>query len=449
MMDVIRILIIEDEDTLAFLLKKMIENDIDGVSIEVKGDGKSGIEYVKNRGCDMVLLDMKLPDTNGIDILYEIKSISPTIEVILMTAYPDAELAIKGLTAGAYDYFTKPFSSGDIKKSITNAMDKIRLEREKDRLIEDLLKTNKTLTEINKELKRTKELVNQRLEIITHGIKNVNQFLDDVLKTSSGEMKELFAKIGDFLISTFDNIEYVTIFTKEKNYIISVESRGNPDIFPPGVTVKDSVFKEVVINGKEYVYTNIKGNKDLFAMPLYNRGKINGMIGMVLKNNVSDPFIMTICKLINIVIDNAELSVKMKRSYLEFLSLLIKSLEKQSEKFFEFLKGLGEVAANSGDFSEIEKSNIRVSSMLFGVSVISGNIIPNDEEEFIEMVKESYSMIEHIPAFDIILNIMENFINKKGCIYKCFGYMWDCYRSGKDILTCKKECKEKIKNENK
>ncbi len=70
MMDVIRILIIEDEDTLAFLLKKMIENDIDGVSIEVRGDGKSGIEYVKNMGCDIVLLDMKLPDTNGIDVLY-------------------------------------------------------------------------------------------------------------------------------------------------------------------------------------------------------------------------------------------------------------------------------------------------------------------------------------------------------------------------------------------
>ena len=71
-------------------------------------DGITGIAKVKEIAPHIVLLDMKMPRTSGIEMLQEIKKINPKVGVIMVTVMTDHDLAMKSLELGAYDYITKP-----------------------------------------------------------------------------------------------------------------------------------------------------------------------------------------------------------------------------------------------------------------------------------------------------------------------------------------------------
>ena len=84
---------------------------------------------------DLVLLDLKLPDRNGIEILKEIKWINPDLLVIIITGYASVESAVEAIKIGAYDYIKKPFKADSIKLILKLALDKLKLDREVQRLV--------------------------------------------------------------------------------------------------------------------------------------------------------------------------------------------------------------------------------------------------------------------------------------------------------------------------
>jgi DNA-binding response OmpR family regulator len=107
-----RILIIEDEPDLVRGLRDALE--FEGFEIVAAGQGRDGVKILRERGADLVLLDLMLPDANGFSVCEEIRVTHPLVPVIMLTARSQETDKIRGLAVGADDYVTKPFSVGEL-----------------------------------------------------------------------------------------------------------------------------------------------------------------------------------------------------------------------------------------------------------------------------------------------------------------------------------------------
>ncbi|MCM3784817.1 response regulator transcription factor [Neobacillus mesonae] len=107
-----RILIVEDELHLAEALSQILKKQ--HYSVDMVHDGRSGLDYVLSGIYDLLLLDIMMPEMDGISVLKEIRKEGISIPVILLTAKGEVDDKITGLDYGADDYVAKPFSSGEL-----------------------------------------------------------------------------------------------------------------------------------------------------------------------------------------------------------------------------------------------------------------------------------------------------------------------------------------------
>ncbi len=135
-MAVERIYIVDDEKTIAKLLELWV-GERWGYSAETFSDGKSFLDRFSEPP-DLVLLDLMLPDINGVDLLKEIKQRAPEIPVIVLSAQARIEVAIETLKLGASDYFSKPVDFPKLEVAIKNALRLASLTREVERLRENV-----------------------------------------------------------------------------------------------------------------------------------------------------------------------------------------------------------------------------------------------------------------------------------------------------------------------
>lgn len=126
------VLIIEDNEDMIFTLSKTLKKE--GYNILSSTEGKKGLSILKNKIIDLVILDIKLPDINGIELLDKIKDIDPDILVLMMTAMTDAKPAIKAMKKGAYDYLVKPFELDELKLNVKKILETHQLKMEVKRL---------------------------------------------------------------------------------------------------------------------------------------------------------------------------------------------------------------------------------------------------------------------------------------------------------------------------
>jgi len=121
------ILIVDDDKSIRYSLKRMME---DKYSILTAQNGKEALDRVKEGSPDLVIMDIKMPGRNGIDVLKEIKLIDPKSLVIIMTAYGTTETAIEAMKYGAYDYILKPFPILRMKGLVEKALSLRKLMKE-------------------------------------------------------------------------------------------------------------------------------------------------------------------------------------------------------------------------------------------------------------------------------------------------------------------------------
>jgi DNA-binding NtrC family response regulator len=106
------LLIIEDDDTIAMSLKAFFEGR--GRYVETAATGANGMALCLKEMPDTVILDLRLPDMYGIDVLQTIKKDYPEISVIVMTGYGEVEEAVKAMKLGAEYYFQKPIDLDEL-----------------------------------------------------------------------------------------------------------------------------------------------------------------------------------------------------------------------------------------------------------------------------------------------------------------------------------------------
>ena len=121
------VLIVDDEDLIRWSLRERLSGD--GYDILEAGTGRAALEQFKE-GVDLVLLDYRLPDMDGLSILRELKKLDPDILVILLTSLVSVETAVEAMTLGAFHFANKPFNLDDVAGTVARALETTRLRRE-------------------------------------------------------------------------------------------------------------------------------------------------------------------------------------------------------------------------------------------------------------------------------------------------------------------------------
>ena len=130
------LLVVEDDTAMRTMLREALEED--GYTVETASGGRAGIDRVKQGGIDLVVSDVKMPDLDGLDMLREIKAVSPSPHVITITAFGSIDTAIRAVKLGAFDYITKPFDVDQLILSVQKALDERALRSELARLRDEV-----------------------------------------------------------------------------------------------------------------------------------------------------------------------------------------------------------------------------------------------------------------------------------------------------------------------
>ena len=123
-----RVLVVEDEKLLRWSLKERLSRE--GFEVLEAESGEVAREILRTEHVDLLLLDYRLPDTTGVELLKEIVAALPGVPVILMTAYSTVETAVEAIKLGAHDYINKPFDQDELILTVRKALETSRLRRE-------------------------------------------------------------------------------------------------------------------------------------------------------------------------------------------------------------------------------------------------------------------------------------------------------------------------------
>jgi len=178
------ILIVDDDEVMQQTLSDVLKKK--GYEIFSVGAGNGALSIIKKNIIDLVLLDMRLPDVDGIEVLKKIKEFDTEILVIMMTAYSDVQTAVSAMKSGAYHYINKPFELEELKL-----------------LIEKGLETKSLINEVRRLHRQQKEeFQNSHIHGVSPQIQYVKELIGMISKThktsvliqgESGTGKELAA----------------------------------------------------------------------------------------------------------------------------------------------------------------------------------------------------------------------------------------------------------------
>lgn len=176
------ILIVEDEDAIRRVLKKVLSEENPKYKLDEAPDGEKAISLIKTQYYDLVLCDIKMPKKDGIEVLEFVSSYDSSIPIIMISGHGDLKTAVKAMRMGAYDYIEKPPDLNNLLNSVRSALVKTKTKK------------------IPKKTKKT----NSKYEIIGESkqIKSVKSLIEKIAPTNAkvlilgpnGSGKELVAR---------------------------------------------------------------------------------------------------------------------------------------------------------------------------------------------------------------------------------------------------------------
>ncbi|MDB4990993.1 MAG: C4-dicarboxylate transport transcriptional regulatory protein [Myxococcaceae bacterium] len=122
------VLIVDDEKNILITLSRALK--LEGYEVDVAGSGKLGLERAKAKSYDAILLDVQLPDIDGLEVLRQIRVDREDVPVLVMSGHGTIDTAVSATRSGAHDFLEKPIGSERLLVSLSRAIDRGRLERE-------------------------------------------------------------------------------------------------------------------------------------------------------------------------------------------------------------------------------------------------------------------------------------------------------------------------------
>ena len=136
-MEVFKVLLVDDEEEFLETLVKRLKKrnlDVEGIS-----NGEDALTWLSRNPVDVVVLDVKMPGMDGIEVLREIKKEYPLVEVVMLTGHPSIEVAIECMELGAFDYLMKPMDIDELLYKIEDAYKKKAIQEEKISCMEEMI----------------------------------------------------------------------------------------------------------------------------------------------------------------------------------------------------------------------------------------------------------------------------------------------------------------------
>lgn len=115
-----RILVVDDEDALRTVLSSELEGE--GYKVNAAADGAEAITILKSHAFDLILLDIKMPNVDGFEVLKFVKDNHPTTKVIMLTGFADLKNAIESKKLGAEDFVSKPYDLVDLLTTVERVL---------------------------------------------------------------------------------------------------------------------------------------------------------------------------------------------------------------------------------------------------------------------------------------------------------------------------------------
>ncbi len=112
-----RVLIVDDDFSVRDFLDRFLKKK-GFIHVQSASNGQEGLNIVEKEDIKIVLLDVKMPGMDGLEVLYRIKSIKPDVGVIMISGFPEEDLAKQAMKEGAYDYIIKPFDLAYLEVSM-------------------------------------------------------------------------------------------------------------------------------------------------------------------------------------------------------------------------------------------------------------------------------------------------------------------------------------------
>ena len=176
------ILIVDDEKSILQSLEGILKDE--GYSVTTAENGARAMEIIRTESLDLVLLDIWMPDMDGIKALKAIKEYRSDLGVIIMSGHGTVETAVKAIKLGAMDYIEKPLSLDNVLKRVGQGIEQQKIVRED--------------TAANKKILEKSEIIGKSEEIqeIKKGIEKASRVSDPILIIGEkGTGKELIARI--------------------------------------------------------------------------------------------------------------------------------------------------------------------------------------------------------------------------------------------------------------
>lgn len=160
-----KILIIDDDAKIRQTLADILSDD--GYRVETAGDAQTGMKILEDDGIGLVLLDLRLPDQDGMEVLGEIASLTEKPPVVMITAHGEIEKAVQAVKKGAFDFLAKPVDMNVLLITVRNALEQNRMRRE--------------LRRLNDEAAGRHRMIG-----VSRAIKDIYAFVDKVAPTDAG-----------------------------------------------------------------------------------------------------------------------------------------------------------------------------------------------------------------------------------------------------------------------
>lgn len=294
-----KILVIDDNQEIrTYLQKKVLEPA--GYVVLSASDGSEGLQRALEERPDLILLDLKLPDMYGLEILEALRDHQVEIPVILMTFYGSESIAVRAFRLGVRDYLSKPFESEEVLESISRALTESRLAQE---------------------LARANDLLKQRVaELVT---------LHDLVKsiTSISELDALLNRIVEAAIYITGADEGSLLLSDEKSgeiYMRASKTFGQRAVQNLKTRVEDTLVRNVIRTGEPIMLGDSAEDrlikvrtgylaKSLLYVPLKIREEVIGVLGTinVISNYIFDQNdlrqLSTLADYVAVAIENARL----------------------------------------------------------------------------------------------------------------------------------------------
>ena len=121
------ILVVDDESEVCKLVQRVLRRD--HFRVLCATSGRSALAQLQRRGVDLMILDIRMPDLNGIQVLEQLRRCGKRLPVLMLTAYGHLDTARQAMQLGAYDYITKPFNIALVKKIVREALQSVSQEK--------------------------------------------------------------------------------------------------------------------------------------------------------------------------------------------------------------------------------------------------------------------------------------------------------------------------------